>query len=793
MHSSPAHSALLADLNEPQRTAVTHRDGPLLVLAGPGSGKTRVITRRAAYLVHGGVPPRNVLCITFTNKAADEMKRRIEALGVARGMWVCTFHALCVRLLREFGELGRVRSGFSIYDEADQRALIKQAMAECRVNPDTTRPEAVAAAISKLKNDLVTPGEAASRADYFEERTIARVYEAYERLMIARNAVDFDDLLMRVALVLRSRGDVAERLNIRFQYVLVDEYQDTNHAQYLIAHHLSRFHENLCVTGDPDQSIYAWRGANLSNILDFERDHPRAKVVRLEQNYRSTQAIVRAASAVIARNKKRKPKELWTENEPGEPIVIREYEEGRDEAVGIAANIAEERRAGRPFGDFAIFYRVNAISRGLEEALRDQGIHYRVARGVAFYERREIKDVLAYLRLLVNPSDEVALLRVINTPTRGIGKTTIDRVTDAIAQTGWTPLDVLRRAADFPTLQSAAARLGKFAALIDALATFAAGSVAETVSNVLTLSGLEAALKKESEEDGEDRLANVQELVTAATTYEEGAEEPTLADFLQRVALTSDQDAVDESAGVVMLMTLHAAKGLEFPFVFIVGFEQGLLPHENSLRGRDRDIEEERRLCFVGITRARQRLVISHARQRLLRGMMTPQTASEFLYELPPEVTRSEHVSAADEFDNEMDRSGADDELDGGSPERDETGGTGRGTHDRGAIGGGAGGARVDSRLRTSSRRRRDSDEPAFTMDDPTRGAPRTMPEKSPFADWTPGTFVQHKLYGVGQIVTISGSAGQTRASIKFAGQGPRTFVLEFTPIEKLERASKSR
>lgn len=756
---------VLADLNDPQRRAVMHRDGPLLVLAGPGSGKTRVITRRAAYLVHTGVSARHILAITFTNKAADEMKKRIEVLGVAGGMWVYTFHALGVRLLREFGPLGRVRPGFTIYDEADRKRVIKDALAICKISPELLKPEAAQAKISDAKNRLKRPQAFLESADFFEQRMIGRVYEAYEQLLEQRNAVDFDDLLMRVAIVLRGHPEITERLNKRFRYVLIDEYQDTNHAQYLIARHLSQHHRNICATGDPDQSIYGWRGADIRNILEFERDYPDAVVVRLEQNYRSTGNILKAASKLIRCNRRRKHKDLWTDRGEGEPINVWRFEEGYDEAERIADTIVELHKEGRSYNDFALMYRVNAISRGLEESLRHRGIPYKIARGVEFYNRKEIRDTLAYLRVLVNPTDTVALLRIVNTPTRGIGKTTITRLVEAANDADRPLLEVMRAAASVSALKpAAAARVQKFVELIDQLQAFAGGSVADAVSNTLALSGLEADLRKAEEEGGEDRLANVEELVTAAKRYEDEAEQPTLEDFLQRVALTSDQDAVDESAGVVLLMTLHAAKGLEFPVVFIVGLEEGMLPHERSLY--EGDVEEERRLCFVGITRARERLYLSHAEQRLLRGAMLPRCESQFLAELPDEVI------AWESFDNESD--GESSFGDGFIPLDDH---------------------RPQERLQRRSsksrakRRREFDDEPTFSPDDPTGRVLRSA-SSSPYAGWQPGMLVRHETFGVGTLQWIRPGDGQTRASIQFARHGRKTFILELAPVHKLQRGS---
>jgi DNA helicase II / ATP-dependent DNA helicase PcrA len=762
-------AAILADLNEPQRQAVTHRDGPLLVVAGPGSGKTRVITRRAAYLVHTGVPARNILAITFTNKAADEMKRRIEALGVSRGMWVYTFHALGARLLREFGSVANVQPGFSIYDEADRLKLVKEALQIEQISEAVLNPADAVARISDAKGKLQTPADYRERADWFGAQALAHAYEAYQQLLEQRNAVDFDDLLMRVAIVLRDQPEITERLNVRFRYVLIDEYQDTNRAQYMIAHSLSRHHRNICATGDPDQSIYAWRGADIRNILEFERDYPDAVVVRLEQNYRSTQHICQIASQLIANNRRRKHKDLWTNNGTGEAVRVWQFTDGVEEAERIAQTIAELHADGRAWSDFAIFYRVNAVSRGFEESLRARAIPYKIARGVEFYNRKEIRDVLAYLRVLVNPTDDLALLRIINMPPRGIGKTTIDRLRTYANETGRPLLEMLRHAEEVPALQKAAKRLHEFVGVLDKLKSVLDTPVSEAVSAVLTLSGLEKALRAEQEDGGEDRLANVQELVSAALRYEQEVEDATLAEFLNRVSLVSDQDAVDEQAGCVLLMTLHAAKGLEFPVVFLAGLEQGLLPHERSL-GMHGDVEEERRLCFVGITRARERLIISRACERLIRGQLMPRPASQFLREIDDGSLEWENFQATT---NRWQTPGR---IEGLVPLVEDLP------------------PEEAARLVPKRRLRAESDE--LEGETPSRlpqrrERPQPAPTAGgPFADWQPGTFVKHARYGVGQVLWIRPAPGQTRAGLKFVGYGEKTLILELAPVRKLERGT---
>ncbi|MGE0481064.1 MAG: ATP-dependent helicase [Phycisphaerae bacterium] len=823
-----ASHAILADLNDAQRAAVNHRDGPLLVLAGPGSGKTRVITRRTALLVESGVVPRHILAITFTNKAAAEMKRRIEELGVARGMWIHTFHALGVRLLSEFGPLARVQPGFSIYDEDDQRKLMKEALRGLNLNLDDYKPADMRAQVSAAKNRLQTPaalGAHLVESGYADRsaRRMVEVYERYEALLAARNAVDFDDLLMRVALVLRTQPEIVERLNLRFRYVLIDEYQDTNHAQYVIARALSQHHRNLCVTGDPDQSIYAWRGADIRNILDFERDYPDAVVVRLEQNYRSTGRILQVASALIQHNRRRKHKALWSELPAGDAVRVCRFGEGRQEAEFIADEIQQmHRNASGAYSDVAIMYRVNALSRGLEEALRHRAIPYRIARGVAFYNRKEIKDTLAYLHVVVNPSDEVNVLRIVNTPPRGIGKTTVDRLVAAAQRLDRPLLEIMSRA-DEHLPAAAAKKVRAFVTLLERINTHTAGAVADAVRFVLAASGIERELTEQPEDEGEDRLANVYELVTAAARYDEETAEPSLADFLHRVSLVSDQDSVDETSGCVQLLTLHAAKGLEFPIVFIVGWEQGLLPHARALFDAG-DVEEERRLAFVGITRARRRLFLTHVQERQTRGVTNVQIESQFLGELGDEglvletrgtlrFSPARPMFADDATlrivpleDGGEERLLGEDELaaEGERPRRrlrpvepDEI-----------AID-------ADTAWRRAIDRDAHVDSDPSARDDAPRG--RTGPPKRPgalgrrhttqrnaesdppkpshadapaFTDWKEGTLVRHGQYGVGQIVWIQRNPGQTRAGVKFAGYGEKTLILEFAKLVKLERGA---
>lgn len=624
---------LLADLTEPQRLAVLHRDGPLLVLAGAGSGKTRVITRRAAKLAEA-VGAHHVLAITFTNKAADEMRQRIADLGVGRGMWVLTFHALCARLLRMYADRVGLQPNYTIFDQADRHGVIREAIEDCGLSSDNWRPRTVEEIISRAKNEMQSPEEFAAAARDFTERTVARVFKRYEALLAERNAVDFDDLLVRTAGLLRGSADVREELEARFRYVLIDEYQDTNHAQYLIARGLTSIHRNICATGDPDQSIYGWRGADIRNILEFERDYPDANVVRLEQNFRSTQSILSAAGALIAKNRRRKKKSIWTENETGERVRFWNCADEHDEAERIARDILACRDGGGSPGECAVFYRVSSLTRVLEDALRRAGLPYQIARGVEFYNRKEIKDLLSYLRVMVNPADEPACIRAVNTPARGIGKTTVQRLVDFAREKGITLRAAMAQAGQIAALKSAAKKVKAFADLLDELCRLPPTPVRDVIEAVLKRSGLERALKADPDPE-KSALGNVEELVSAAAEYDQANAAGSLPEWLAQVSLVNDQDAIDLAGGAVTMMTLHAAKGLEFPQVYIAGLEERLLPHERAMNDRKDGMEEERRLFFVGMTRAMKRLTLSRAGYRRLRGYSERTVISAFMHEVP--------------------------------------------------------------------------------------------------------------------------------------------------------------
>ncbi|MFQ6048191.1 MAG: ATP-dependent helicase, partial [Phycisphaerae bacterium] len=530
---------LLEDLTEPQRQAVMHRDGPLLVLAGAGSGKTRVITRRVAYLAATGVRPQQILAITFTNKAADEMRQRIAALGAAGGATVGTFHWFCARLLRRYADRAGLQPNFSIFDQTDRLRAIRQAVSQCELASENWPPHRIEAIISNAKNAMLDPERFAEQRQEAEGRTIARIYRQYQTILAQNNALDFDDLLMCVARLLGQHQQLRDELEDRYLYVLVDEYQDTNNAQYVIAHRLTLRRQNICVTGDPDQSIYGWRGANLGNILEFERHYPQARVIRLEQNYRSTKRILRVAGRLISANVQRKQKQLWTHNDEGPKVQVWACDDAVDEARRVAAAIAEMHADGRPLSDFAIFYRINAMTRTLEEALRERALAYQIARGVEFYSRKEIKDALAYLRVMVNPADEVSLLRIINTPPRGIGKTTVERLRAHAGQTGRGLLEIIRCSGQIATLRTASGRLKSFLELLEGLMGLTSGrSVQEVLQQVLERTGLERAVIDREGPDS-DAAANLAELVTAAADYDAQHADGSgsLQDWLAQVSL----------------------------------------------------------------------------------------------------------------------------------------------------------------------------------------------------------------------------------------------------------------
>ncbi len=789
-------SELLADLTEPQCDAVRHRDGPLLVLAGPGSGKTTVVTRRIAHLIAHGVQPWQILALTFTNKAAGEMRERIyELLGAAvddyRAPTVATFHSFCARQLRRFAEFVDLAPNYSIYDSADQRDAIKQSIVEAGLSSKNWTPGSVAAAISNAKNKLLEADAYAAEADDFYTRSIAKIYRIYERILQTNDALDFDDLLMRMARMLRDSQEVRERFQQRYQYLLIDEYQDTNHAQFVIAHSLASAHQNICVVGDPDQSIYGWRGADISNILEFEEHFPNAVVVALGQNFRSTGHIVDTAAGLIQNNRRRKHKRLHTELEDGAKPTVVMCRNEQHEAALVAEYLQRLRDDDDlPWKEMAVLYRINALSRVLEEALLAAQIPYVIARGTAFYDRKEVKDALAYLRLIVNPNDEVSLRRIINTPTRGIGKTTLTKVELFGYNQQLRLFEALGRVGEVTGLTTrAVGAIGRFVTLVEGWRRAAAGdflppsplgrgvggegegcastvrkedplpppdegegvgenllpqaegdsepfvessSLGGLVERIIRESGLEAAYRDSKSEEDRERLENLAELISAATQFvaqpidfDEDAQADTtllggLTAFLESVALISDADAIDPESGTVTLMTLHAAKGLEYAAVAMVGLEENLLPHIRAV-GNEMELEEERRLCFVGITRAKRHLQLSRAAVRTHRGLREPTMESRFLTELPGEsIVYSDQSDAVGYFDGDDDMQVA--RLDG----------------------------------------------------------------ETPCGEFPVGCVVRHPKFGLGRVEAVMPQVMGSKARVEFPTVGTKTLILEYAKLERV-------
>ncbi|MBI1371713.1 MAG: AAA family ATPase [Phycisphaera sp.] len=777
-NTSPPRSSdvdLLADLTDEQRLAVTTTEGPVLVLAAAGSGKTRVITRRAAYLVREvGIAPWQVMSITFTNKAAGEMRQRVAQIVTPRqanALTIGTFHATCARLLRQYPEQAGVSPNFSIFDSKDQTQAVKQAFKDLDISTRNFTPESIKHAISSAKNELMDAEAYAKDASDFYSRSVAKIFTKYQALLDASGALDFDDLLLKTARMLQRNDDVRTELQDRYQYVQVDEYQDTNHAQFVIAHALAVKHQNICVVGDPDQSIYGWRGANIRNILDFEKHYPAAITIKLGQNYRSTPQILQVADTLIKHNRTRKDKPLFTNNAAGGDVKVIQCADEEHEAQVVVDFFREQHGQGVPWRDMAVFYRVNALSRVMEDLLFRSSIPYQIARGTAFYQRKEVKDTLAYLRIVANPDDEVSLMRIVNTPTRGIGNTTVEHLRAYAIANGMTLWEAMGRAAQVPALQARAqSSVLKFVKMVDKWHDKVTNTSAETlgfvpgvrdvVEMILRDSGMEKFFQDEKTGD-EEKLENLYELVSAAQRYDDemaaeaeasldGAEvaldggEPSLRqkvhDYLESVALVSDVDAVGDeddaggsvSGGAVTLMTLHAAKGLEFPVVAMIGLEEGLLPHGRAIGAPD-EMEEERRLCFVGITRAQQHLQLTHARYRTIRGIRERTVPSPFLRELG-----NEHVVVED------------------------LSGYGASAFGTGSFGG-------------------DDDDP-FGGLPPMRsggGGGSSLP-------YDVGSRVMHPKFGPGKVLSLTPADNPTRARVGFDRFGIKTLVLEYAKLEPL-------
>lgn len=637
---------LLDKLNPSQQKAVTHTQGPLLVLAGAGSGKTRVLTYRVAYLIKEcGVPPYMILAITFTNKAANEMKERlVQILGDdGERVWARTFHSACVRILRqEIDAIGYGRN-FNILDAADAERLVKECVSELNLDEKAFAPKIVIPVISDAKDNMLSPGDFLKRfGNDYRYKNIGRIYELYQKKLKIQNALDFDDLITLTVKLFEENPSILEKYQNRFRYILVDEYQDTNNSQYRLIKLLSQKYQNIFVVGDDDQSIYKFRGANIRNILDFEKDFPNAEVVKLEQNYRSTQNILDAANAIIQNNKGRKGKRLWTQNGQGNKITLYTAFDEFDEARFVSDKILELVERGKTYKDIAILYRTNAQSRVLEESLTHSAIPYRVLSGIRFYDRKEIKDVISYLRLIKNTDDDLALKRIINEPKRSIGKTTVDKLVLLAARYQISMFEALKRDEILESLQRAAGKLVEFRDMILSLKEMVNKvSVEELLKQTLEKSGYLQMLQESNDPDDMDRISNINELINGAAKFDETSDDPTFENYMDQISLVSDIDNYDDAQDTVVLMTIHSAKGLEFPCVFLCGMEEGLFPSLKSLLEED-GLEEERRLCYVAITRAKEELFISHAKSRLVFGKTEKSRVSQFVKEIPDGLLNKE-------------------------------------------------------------------------------------------------------------------------------------------------------
>lgn len=727
-------------LNDRQCEAVKHTEGPLLITAGAGSGKTKVLTCRIAHLLELGVAPYRILAITFTNKAAKEMKERVTNLvgAQADSIWLSTFHSFCAKLLRfEIDGFHGYTRNFTIYDSSDQLVLVKDCLKKLNLDDKQFTPRSVLGTISSAKNVLMDAKAFAAKASDFYEQKVADVYAMYQEKLRENNAVDFDDLLFLAVRLLQENEEVREKYQSRFQYILVDEYQDTNHAQYALTKILAARWRNICVVGDADQSIYAWRGADIRNIIDFTRDYPDAASIKLEQNYRSTKTILHAANAVIDNNESRPKKTLWTENPTGNKIIHYQAQTEHDEADYIAGVIYNRHEISHePYGDMAILFRTNAQSRVLEEKLMRYAIPYTMVGGTKFYDRKEIKDVLAYLRLIYNPEDSLSLTRIINVPKRNIGATTMEHVAAYAEAQGISLFEALSSTDEIPVTKRAKVSLENFAAMIfDLLNDIEGKDVLSLIETVIKQTGYGDMLDKEVEHDpqGESRKENVGEFLSVAKDYMDSNPEGNLQDFLENVALVSDVDDFESSDSKVTLMTLHAAKGLEFPVVFLTGLDEGLFPHSRTLMD-PAQVEEERRLAYVGITRAERQLYVTNAVTRTMYGRISAYMPSRFLAEIPPQFMEDYHRKSA-------------------MPQSRTTA--------------------VPGKQRVSIL---------------TKPVASSLPKKHAVTDtFAKGDKVRHKIWGIGTVLDVIGEGPNMQMKIQFPTKGVRQVVVKYAPLEKVQ------
>ena len=735
-------------LNPQQAEAVINTEGPMLIMAGAGSGKTKVLTCRVANLLQKGVRPYRILAITFTNKAAAEMRERVNNMSgpAAKDVWLFTFHAFCARFLRmEIDKLPGYGGNFAIYDTADSQNLIKQILKEMNLDDKRFQPSGILSRISNAKNALQDAASFARQAGDFYEQKVADIYSRYEQKLQLNNALDFDDLLMLSIKLLQENQEVREKYQDRFDYLLVDEYQDTNHAQYLLTKFLAAKHRNICVVGDADQSIYGWRGADIQNILDFEKDYPDAKVIKLEQNYRSTQIILDAANAVIENNTGRKPKNLWTENKSGADIIYFQAVDERDEARFVIEQLQNlQRTENKKLGDMAILYRTNTQSRIFEEMLIKSGISYNMVGGLKFYERKEIKDIIAYLRVIFNPADSLSLLRIINVPKRGIGDASLAKIQAYAAANNVSLFEAVSNAAAIDGLSSRfVSKLDDLAGIIFELMNLAGEApVEDLIDRVLRDTGYLEELENERTPQAQSRIDNLHELISVAQEFAASEEENNLENFLAHVALVSDIDDTELGEDAITLMTLHSSKGLEFPVVFLVGMEEGLFPHARTLMD-ETEIEEERRLCYVGITRAKEKLFLSSTKMRTIYGNTVTYPPSRFLQEIPARlvktIKRQERFSALENFKQVSEKYSA-------RPQK-----------------------------------------PASTFN------PHSfMPQKPAAAAGGTGTRfntgdrVSHSKWGEGMVVSVKDSPDGQEVKVAFAGAGVRSLLTKYAVLKKL-------
>ncbi|KRL43010.1 ATP-dependent DNA helicase [Companilactobacillus mindensis DSM 14500] len=743
---------MLKGLNPEQQEAVKTTEGPLLIMAGAGSGKTRVLTHRVAFLIEEkNVMPWHVLAITFTNKAAKEMKERIGKLldESANDVWVSTFHSLCVRILRrDIDKMGRPTS-FTIADPSEQRTLMKQILVKMNLDPKRYDPRAILGTISNAKNELLTPEAYAQDAATPYEQTVANVYDAYSKEMSRNNSLDFDDLIMQTSILFDEHPDVLEKYQEKFQYIHVDEYQDTNEAQYKLVQQLGAKYRNVCVVGDADQSIYGWRGADIKNIMNFEKDYPEATTIKLEQNYRSTKMILKAANEVINNNSNRTPKELWTDNKSGDKIKFYRGQTDTDEALYVIDQIQELSKKGYNYGDFAILYRTNAQSRNFEDKFVKANIPYKIIGGHKFYDRKEIKDIMAYLRLIANHDDSMSFQRVINSPKRGIGPGTIEKLQTFANEHDWSLLEAAENVELSPLAARPRKTIGEFAKVIDKLTKYSESeSMTVLMNHVLDDTGYLDELKNQDNLEAQTRIENIQELLTVTTQFDQNYEpdpqvdETRLTTFLTELSLVSDQDDIEEDQKEVTLMTLHAAKGLEFPVVFLVGMEDGIFPLSRAMLNDD-DMEEERRLAYVGITRAEKELYITNAFSRMLYGKRQTNPTSRFVQEIDDDVLDSvnNNVGNIKSFT---------------SP-------------------------RMGHSTPGKNRRERAT---ATTFKSPTLKAKGASGAEK--LTWNVGDKVNHKAWGTGTVVKVNGNGQNAELDVAFKSQGIKRLLAEYAPITKV-------